>query len=546
MDLVAVPVAAATSTRPLLCLAMIVKNEAHIIERCLAKARRLFDRWVIVDTGSSDRTMEIIRETLADVPGLLVEHEWKGFGDAKTTALKHAKQLMENHGYALVLDADEIIEGDIPGDLTHPAYSLWMQLNNIRYRNVRLFRLDRDWRYEGVLHEFPTTDGPWTAECVGATITSPRDGARGKEIDRYKRDAELLVTALETEDPKSPLAARYTFYLAQSYRDAGDNANALVHYQKRALMGAGSNWEEIYISKLEAGRCLERLGQKPLAERMYLDASHTWPDRAEALRSLKRSVDSRLRAAEAKQPVGALFVEVATTEYDEGFFPISAEDQEEHAAFFKESVTRLRDFCLPFREEYAAWPQDRSYNGWFEAGDLELYYAVIRSLKPKRIIEIGSGFSTHAAVEACTHNGHGQIICIDPKPRADLPPEVQILKMHVEEAPLSTFDELDSGDLVFIDSSHTAEETLYHCLLLERLRSGVVVQHHDCVYPHAVRFAEETLLMHFYRLRQSAWQGLVSNALARQELGPAEYGNIIPAYVRNTERILGSIYTQKR
>lgn len=86
------------STRPLVCLAMIVKNEEPIIARCLTKARHLFDRWVIVDTGSSDRTMEIIRETLAGVPGRLVAHAWKGFGDAKTTALTHAKELMEGQG----------------------------------------------------------------------------------------------------------------------------------------------------------------------------------------------------------------------------------------------------------------------------------------------------------------------------------------------------------------------------------------------------------------------------------------------------------------
>ena len=540
------PVATSTSTRPLVCLTMIVKNEEPIIERCLKKARRLFDRWVIVDTGSSDRTMEIIRKTLADVPGRLVEHAWKGFGDAKTTALAHAQELMESQGYALVLDADEIIDGDIPRDLTHDAYSLWMQLNNLRYKNVRLFRLDRKWRYEGVLHEFPSTDGPWTAETIDVAITSPRDGARGKETDRYKRDVEVIQAALETEPPESPLAARYRFYLAQTYRDSGDDANAILHYEKRILMGAGSNWEEIYISKLEVARCLDRLGQKTMAERMYLDASHTWPDRAEALRSLKRILDGRLRAAEAKQPVGALFVELARGDHDEGFFPVTAEDKEGHAAFFEGSDAKLRDFCLPFREEYAAWPEDRSYNNWFEAGDLELYYAVIRSLKPKRIIEIGSGFSTHAAIEACTRNGHGRIICIDPKPRADLPAEVQLMKMPIEEVPRSLFDALESGDIVFIDSSHTAEETLYHCLLLDQLPIGVVVQHHDCLYPHPPVFPEETLLMHYYRLRHASWQGLVSNAIARQKLGAVEYETIIPAYRRNTARFPGSIYTQKR
>lgn len=531
---------------PVFCLTMIVKNEEPIIERCVRSAQRLFDRWVIVDTGSTDRTMDIVRETLADVPGRLVEHEWRGFGDAKTTALAHARELMEGRGYALVLDADEIIEGDIPRGLTHEAYSLWMQLNNIRYKNVRLFRLDREWRYEGVLHEFPATDGPWTAHNVEATITSPRDGARGKETDRYKCDAEILKSALETEPPESALAARYTFYLAQSYRDARDDTNALIYYQKRAAMGAGSNWEEIYVAKLEAARCLERLGQQPLAERMYLDAAHAWPDRAEALRSIKRLVDKRLRSAEAKQPVGVLFVEAAPPSHDEGFFSVTAEDREDHADFFAKSVRAIRDFCLPFRDEYAAWPEDRSYNRWFESGDIELYYAVIRSVRPKKIVEIGSGYSTRTAQEACARNGRGKIVCIDSDPRTDLPAEVELLKMPVEEAPESVFADLESGDVVFIDSSHTAEETLYHCLLLEKLPSGVVVHHHDCLFPRPAVFPEETLLMHYYRLRRSAWEGLVSNALARDELGAEAYTEIIPSYRRNLARFPGSIYTRKR
>ena len=524
---------------------MIVKDEEQIIERCLKKARRLFDQWVIVDTGSSDRTMEIIRETLADVPGQLIEHAWKGFGDAKTTALAHAKEVMQGQGYALVLDADEIIEGEIPHELTHDAYALWMQLNNLRYQNVRLFRLERNWRYEGVLHEFPCTDGAWTSETIDVTITSPRDGARGKETDRYKRDAEVLEAALATEPPDSPLAARYRFYLAQSYRDSGDNANAFANYQKRSLMGAGSNWEEIYVSKLEAARCLDRMGQKPMAEHAYLDAIHTWPDRAEALRSMKRIIDGRLRSAEAKQPVGALFVEIASNDVDEGFFPISASNKADHAAFFGESAGRLREFCEPFRHEYAAWPEERSYNGWFESGDIELYYSVIRAMKPRRIIEIGGGFSTHAALDACARNGHGQIICIDPEPRATLSAEVEVMRMPIEDVAKHVFEGLESGDIVSIDSSHTAEEALYHCLLLDRLPSGVVVQHHDFLYPRPPAFPEETVLMHYYRIQRALWRGLVSNALARQELGPIEFGEIIPAYRRNTLRFPGSIYTQK-
>ena len=56
-----------------LCLNMIVKNESHVIRRCLDSVRPFIDSWVIVDTGSTDGTEDIIREHLKDIPGQLHE-----------------------------------------------------------------------------------------------------------------------------------------------------------------------------------------------------------------------------------------------------------------------------------------------------------------------------------------------------------------------------------------------------------------------------------------------------------------------------------------
>src|SRR3954471_9644974 len=61
------------------CLNMIVKNEALVIARCLSAVRPLIDSWVIVDTGSSDGTQEIVREVLGDLPGELIERSWRDF-----------------------------------------------------------------------------------------------------------------------------------------------------------------------------------------------------------------------------------------------------------------------------------------------------------------------------------------------------------------------------------------------------------------------------------------------------------------------------------
>jgi glycosyltransferase involved in cell wall biosynthesis len=66
------------SRRTTLCLCMIVKDEAPVIRRCLDSVRPLIDHWVIVDTGSTDGTQDIIREHLKDLPGELHERPLGG------------------------------------------------------------------------------------------------------------------------------------------------------------------------------------------------------------------------------------------------------------------------------------------------------------------------------------------------------------------------------------------------------------------------------------------------------------------------------------
>ena len=90
--------------KPTLCLNMIVKNEAKIIARCLTSARPLVSTWVIVDTGSTDGTQDVIRRTLADLPGELHERPWRNFGANRTEALALAKGKSE---YILIMDADD-------------------------------------------------------------------------------------------------------------------------------------------------------------------------------------------------------------------------------------------------------------------------------------------------------------------------------------------------------------------------------------------------------------------------------------------------------
>ena len=70
---------------------MIVKNESPVIEKCLASVKGMIDYWVIVDTGSTDGTQQIIKNFMKDVPGKLYERPWVNFAHNRNEALDLAR-----------------------------------------------------------------------------------------------------------------------------------------------------------------------------------------------------------------------------------------------------------------------------------------------------------------------------------------------------------------------------------------------------------------------------------------------------------------------
>src|SRR5688500_5668448 len=96
--------------RPTICLSAIVRNEAHVVEQMLESVAHLVDAWVVVDTGSTDATVDVIRAWFAarGIPGHLHHRPWQDFATNRTEALRLCAGVAD---YALVMDADDLVLG---------------------------------------------------------------------------------------------------------------------------------------------------------------------------------------------------------------------------------------------------------------------------------------------------------------------------------------------------------------------------------------------------------------------------------------------------
>jgi len=148
----------------------------------------------------------------------------------------------------------------------------------------------------------------------------------------------------------------------------------------------------------------------------------------------------------------------------------------------------LRDLSA-FRIEFEAADLKNDY---FNGLDAAVFYSLIRHLRPRHVIEIGSGYSTRFAHKALTRNADGgRLTCIEPHPEERLNGlrlSVEVIQKRVEEIDVDFFSCLEANDILFIDSSHTVKfgsDVCYEFLeVLPTLRPGVWVHVHDIFFPH--------------------------------------------------------------
>ncbi len=220
----------------------------------------------------------------------------------------------------------------------------------------------------------------------------------------------------------------------------------------------------------------------------------------------------------------------------------------------------LRSVRDDFAGEYDRLEDDagdgfRLENPYFGPVDAEMLYCMIRRARPRRICEIGSGYSTRVSALALARNAAagapGRIDSYDPYPGAATPAASPTLAVHAtpaERIPPQTFDALAAGDVLFVDSTHVVKiggDVVFLFLeILPRLQPGVLVHVHDiflpCDYPkewilrHRLFWTEQYLLQAFLAFNDAfevLWAGGYMHVCHPRELAAA-FRSYDPATVR--------------
>ena len=265
---------------PTLCLNMIVKNESHIIKRLFDSVISIIDSYCICDTGSTDNTVEIIKEYFQQkgIHGKIINEPFKNFCHNRNVALQACIGLSD---YVLLLDADMILEvNKFNKSILNKSESFCILQGNdaFYYQNLRIVKNNGLYKYVGVTHEYIDTPENNTITSLVKDSIFIRDiGDGGSKSNKFERDIKLLLDGIKEE----PNNVRYYFYLANSYHDSGRFGEAINVYRKRIEFGGWK--EEVWYSYYRIGLCFQNMNKMADAIECWLQGYDYYPERLEGI-----------------------------------------------------------------------------------------------------------------------------------------------------------------------------------------------------------------------------------------------------------------------
>jgi len=243
---------------------MIVRNEETVIGRSITSVRCLIDTWVIVDTGSTDRTIEVVNEAMRGLSGILVSAPWEGFASSRNRALSIARSIAE---YVIFLDADDYAFSCDPERFrstlaTRNIWSVWAYDGWIRHAKTFAISSAANARWVGDVHEYlvaEPTDVVSAEILPGVAIRYTHQGARSRDPATFSRDfSALRRTSTTNPEVNEP---RRIFYLARTLHLHNEFIAAECHYSS-LVKNEQAPPEMAWLCAFEACRIREYLGQQ--------------------------------------------------------------------------------------------------------------------------------------------------------------------------------------------------------------------------------------------------------------------------------------------
>ena len=257
---------------------MIIKNGGKEFENILINNLPFIDRWTILDTGSTDDTVNIIKKVLVGVKkGNLYEEPFINFRDSRNRCLDLAEK---NCKFNLMLDDTYMIQGNlrqflntIRGDQFADSYSMFIGSNDLLYCSNRITKSELSLRYIHKIHEVITPKN-------NINVIVPRqhsfiydfrcDYMENRTMDRKKYDLKILFEEIE-DDPNDP---RALYYLGQTYNLLENYDLAYKYYLERVNHPVEGFLQEKLDACFEAARMANFKLNKPWeeCEKLYLKA----------------------------------------------------------------------------------------------------------------------------------------------------------------------------------------------------------------------------------------------------------------------------------
>lgn len=290
-----------------LILTQIMKNEAHVAERMLNSIKSIVDGIVVIDTGSTDDSINVVRKwgEANGIETYVFERPFDNFENSRNYSFQKAREIFLNKNdgniyYNFWLDFDEQIVVDQKFNkqaIDRDLYMFSTYIGKMFYTRNELCRLDKPFKFWGPVHEYIIcdTNNITSGLMEGITVNVQMDGGswKGNIPDKYKKHAFVLEDYIDNKDRNS----RWVFYTAQSYHDSAsipdnrmENEERLrrsIKYYKERVSRTDGYEEERFYSQFRIGT-IKRALEFPWAETMseLLKAYSMDPLRGEPIKAI--------------------------------------------------------------------------------------------------------------------------------------------------------------------------------------------------------------------------------------------------------------------